>query len=810
MNILCFVCKQIFIECDFLFRHLKFFHSLAPNDTYKCGFSSCKQLFTSFKSFCKHMRSEAKEVNVNQFSQCDLNNVESSEDILQSTNELSQIPDADCKNINSISNNDLNINLVKLKKCSVDFLLTYYAKKNFARKETINLQNDLVKKITSVIGEEIGRISSTLNPDNICAAQHYLKQLASFCENPFEEYDTEYKFVKMLESCNMYEEPKIVEIDNSVTSLRLKNINTLNLTVTKGVLLPIKFQLKKYFEIPGVFEMFIENIEKLSVEPKLKNFINGSVWKKKVHQFTNKIVFPYFLYFDDFEVNNPLGSHASSLLGIYYSFPTAPVALRHKLSNIFVAALFRTHDVKKFGNDKCFFNLIDILNDLEKNGLEIETKSGTKTVYFVLGLIVGDNLALNNILGFSRSFSSNYFCRFCKANKLETRHSFTEEINKLRNKTNYTDDIITNNVNETGIRENSIFNNIGTFHVTDNFAVDILHDIFEGILKYDFCNIILLFIRKKTFDLELLNIRKQNFNYGETEIGNMSPPFQLHQLKKFSIKLSGREMLTFAHFFPLIIGDLVSEDSELWSFVINLIELLDLLLLSEFTDLDILNLEQHVLFHNKQYTSIFSDTLKPKHHFLNHYCNIIKQSGPLKYLWTFPFESKHRELKSYIKNINSRKNVTLSISLKYCMQYSEFISNFKLNSYIFSHNKYCVKSSQFYNELKLKINKSQLLNCTCYQHIEINGTLYKKDFIIFSYTPDFTAYKIKEILCLHGKALLLCQEIQICAYKKHFLSYLVGSDLSTFELFNTENLSFPPVHLYTLNGQTFLRPKVFF
>lgn len=37
---------------------------------------------------------------------------------------------------------------------------------------------------------------------------------------------------------------------------------------------------------------------------------------------------------------------------------------------------------------------------------------------------------------------------------------------------------------------------------------------------------------------------------------------------------------------------------------------------------------------SKYYIQLFNNCLIPKHHFLTHYCNIIKQSGPLKYLWT--------------------------------------------------------------------------------------------------------------------------------------------------------------------------------
>lgn len=38
------------------------------------------------------------------------------------------------------------------------------------------------------------------------------------------------------------------------------------------------------------------------------------------------------------------------------------------------------------------------------------------------------------------------------------------------------------------------------------------------------CHIILNLIKAGFFNLETLNNRKQGFNYGESEVGNMSPP----------------------------------------------------------------------------------------------------------------------------------------------------------------------------------------------------------------------------------------------------------------------------------------------
>lgn len=139
--------------------------------------------------------------------------------------------------------------------------------------------------------------------------------------------------------------------------------------------------------------------------------------------------------------------------------------------------------------------------------------------------------------------------------------------------------------------------------------------------------------------------------------------------------------------------------------------MLDILLLTDFSNLDLVNLKHNIEFHNRQYIILFSDTLKPKHHFLLHYDRILEQSGPLKFLWTFKFESKHRELKSYTKNITSRRNIQLSLALKFCIKFADFILNFDTTSFILGPIKYGLSSSPYYVELP----SESLRSATCHK-----------------------------------------------------------------------------------------------
>lgn len=818
MDIFCFICKQSFTDCKKLFCHIKTLHHLPSNYVYECGFLSCSQKFNCFKVFSRHVRNEyskklAQDSNINNKKQS-TNLLPNNDNNVESTNNIvnSDIPTFTSNNLsetqNIISSKTTNINSKLLSLHSFKLTLQTYANKHFARKEATKLQKNIEKNLTHPIRDELQKIINDITTDNFEQKKSDLTKLVTFCDRPFDDFDTEYKFIKKLKTLNMYESPKVIYIDNSISTLYLNQVSTLDPVKVKAILFPIKFQIKKFFQIEGIYEAFENNLKSLYESANLNNFCNGTYWKNKIKQYGNKFVIPYFLYFDDFEVNNCIGPHCSSLLGVYYSFPTAPEWLKFKLNHIFIAALYNSNDVKSFGNDKCFYKLVEVLNDMEENGVEIETKNGKKKIYLSLGLIVGDNLALNNVLGFSRSFSAKYFCRTCKLNKNETKNKIEENTRRLRTIENYEEDIELNEPQNTGVRESSIFNKINNYHVVENLYADLLHDMLEGVLKYDFCHIILFLIKTKCFDLELFNIRKQNFNYGETEKGNKSTKIKMEHLKAFKLKMSGSEMLTFAHFFPLMIGDLVDVTSDLWKFVINLIELVDLMLLSHFTNLDILNLKSRIEIHNREYINIFSDTLKPKHHFLSHYCRIVENSGPFIYLWTFNFESKHRDLKSYTKNINARKNVTLSLAIKFCISFAETVMNFEKQEYVLDRTTYQMKLSPYYNELKKSFSTTDDIdNCTCYYSFSRCGTTYHKGFIIFFYDPNLKALQIQEIFVLNDEIYILCQHLKVLSYEQNLLSYLVDKKLFDFEILKASSIKSPPIHIYPFNNQNYLRLK---
>ncbi|KAL4143066.1 hypothetical protein QTP88_005438 [Uroleucon formosanum] len=130
----------------------------------------------------------------------------------------------------------------------------------------------------------------------------------------------------------------------------------------------------------------------------------------------------------------------------------------------------------------------------------------------------------------------------------------------LRNSFNYDNDVIINNVYQTGIKEKCIWNDLNSFWATENYSFDIMHDVLEGY-----------------FTVEISNDRIETFNYGPIDIRNRPTLISTENLKYRVIKMSAAESLCFTRYLGLIIGDLVPINSEFWALYIILKKIVDII-----------------------------------------------------------------------------------------------------------------------------------------------------------------------------------------------------------------------------------------
>lgn len=182
-----------------------------------------------------------------------------------------------------------------------------------------------------------------------------------------------------------------------------------------------------FLELPGVLDTILSYVtELLKNKNIICNIIQASRWNNILAKFTDKIVLPLIIYFDDFEVCNPLGSHAGvhKVGAVYYMIPRLPPEYVSLLENIFLAQLHYSSDRSKYGNCSVFKFLIEELTT-SRDGITVNV-SGSQNIFFSVVCIAGDNLGLNSILGFQESFKSGYFCRICRDGRKTTNTQITK------------------------------------------------------------------------------------------------------------------------------------------------------------------------------------------------------------------------------------------------------------------------------------------------------------------------------------------------------------------------------------------------
>lgn len=321
-----------------------------------------------------------------------------------------------------------------LKKEALSIILEIMANMNFARSvgfEILGLFQKFLKKLVDELKLIVGPIAG---PEN----EHILEDFITAIESSFSGVSTEYKlhstlvkndllcslkqFVILTENCESEDvdddddEEEEVE-DNNGEAVGADEKEMVFNERAKFCLSPIHFEIKKFFELPNVFEKVMENTATIQRQPRYSHFINGDLWKEKLESFDkDDIVIPYHLYMDGVQLNNALGTHcaADSENFSYYVFPTIPIQYQSRLENIFTAAFHSAADIKKHGKEEAFNTLVDDLSELATDGLTLNINDEDVKVYFVLGLLLGDNLGQNDVTGFTKAFNSNCCCRYCR------------------------------------------------------------------------------------------------------------------------------------------------------------------------------------------------------------------------------------------------------------------------------------------------------------------------------------------------------------------------------------------------------------
>lgn len=800
----CFECKHVFESIQSLITHFKCFHIFKANQIYKCVQDNCTSQFLNINKLKRHLEQHS---NFNKI-ECSIDrniltipeNISLTEESKDSNNYNPKYIDCNIKHDDFFSAE----NKEEVQNVCLDFVLKLNSYSHMTAKqidEIISDTSNLLQLIFEKLKPILRYIDSTV--------KQKFSDLFEYCADPFKKFGTEFKLHSFLHDLKLIEEPQQFVIDKTVKLVNKKGISNFSDSLISGTILPISFIFKSLFETSNNLEDALLHIKKLEScdNSIISDFLQGELWKKKRKQYPNDLCINYNLYYDDFEAGNPLGSHSGSqaIAAFYINIPSLSRELSSRVEYIFPVMFVRTQDFKKFGSNKCIQILVDQLVLLETKGIDFKTKDDqVLTIRFLLGLIIGDNLAVNLLLGFTQSFSHQFYCRICLSPKVENQTKNAENRLLYRTISNYEDQLINKTYAESGIKFESVLNEIPSFHVTENFYSDLMHDTFEGVIKYGLINSISYFIAQEFFTLEELNDKLEFFDYGEIEVRNKCPKIKPNHLKEKKLQASARETMSLLHFFSLMVGHKIPKSNKIWKYILLLEKIMFKISSSSFTEAEICETEILISKHHAMYIEIFNDTLKPKHHLMTHYGSLIRYSGPLKFLWCMRFESKNKEMKSYTNATKSRRNLPYSLAKKCSLKLAHFLNSCKIkhNDYS-SFKKKKDKINYFHEIIRNPISFDNYEHLQFYSEIQYQGTLYKTNF--FVYKSDMF-FKITDIASFENNTFLLVKEAIIKSIDKHFQCFIISHIKTEYEIFSIDLFQMKPFLSYTLmDGRNVLK-----
>jgi len=164
-------------------------------------------------------------------------------------------------------------------------------------------------------------------------------------KNELGNFKTEQKRFNFFAEKGTYIEPKEVVIGQRLNKIIKNGVSTLEPINCSQQFIPLSKVLKQFFSLENILGETLENMRNLmSNKSVLENFIQGTFWQSRLKKFEGKTVLPLFLFFDDFESRNVLGSHSGihKLGAVYVSLPCIPlhhfilvvIGIRHMLRQV--------------------------------------------------------------------------------------------------------------------------------------------------------------------------------------------------------------------------------------------------------------------------------------------------------------------------------------------------------------------------------------------------------------------------------------------------------------------------------------------
>lgn len=204
-----------------------------------------------------------------------------------------------------------------------------YSKSSLPR----NIVQIVIEGVKELFNFIISSIEAILHEKNEMVNEYNkVRDLFKEIKNIFELLGTEHKRLKFLEDNKCYIKPNAFSEGEKTILKKINKSSEANMVIQKaeGQIIELNKVLKQFLELPNVFDnivSYLQNEESVCDDNIRTTILQGTLWKEVKLKFPNKIIIPLYLFCDDFEPNNPLGTKSGiyKVNAVYVSVASVPI-----------------------------------------------------------------------------------------------------------------------------------------------------------------------------------------------------------------------------------------------------------------------------------------------------------------------------------------------------------------------------------------------------------------------------------------------------------------------------------------------------
>lgn len=207
------------------------------------------------------------------------------------------------------------------------FVSKLYSYQDIARLRTCDVVKDTSKLLQNIRNEIQESVLSLLDLKNRSNLEDKINDIFNSNLNILDNLNTEHKAFKTFKDLGTFIYPESVLLGYRYEYMNANNVKILQKVPVQAEFIPLRFVLKTFFELKDVFISTIEYMHYLYENKEIvTNFIQMSLWSDYRKDFVGELVLPLILFYDDYETNNPLGSHRgiAKCGAVYVTIPCLP------------------------------------------------------------------------------------------------------------------------------------------------------------------------------------------------------------------------------------------------------------------------------------------------------------------------------------------------------------------------------------------------------------------------------------------------------------------------------------------------------